>query len=51
MSHCTEDPPLFVTLGMFIIDEFLFMDEDGNASGKIVAPQGSDLLVNICLTA
>jgi len=39
MSHSTEDPPLFVTLGMFIIDEFLFMDEDGDASGKIVAPQ------------
>lgn len=41
MTHDTEDPPLFVTLAMFIIDDFLFMDEDGNISGKIVAPQGS----------
>ena len=30
---------------MFIIDEFLFLDEDGNTSGKIVAPQGSYVLV------
>jgi hypothetical protein len=37
----TGSPPLFVTLGMFIIDEFLFMDEGGNASEKSVAPQGS----------
>ena len=46
MTHRTEDAPLFVTLGMFIIDEFLFMDEDGNTSGKTVAPQGSYVLVN-----
>lgn len=46
MSQSTEEPPLFVTLGTFIIDEFLFMDEDGNASGKFVAPQGSYLPVN-----
>jgi hypothetical protein len=46
MSHRTEDAPLFVTLGMFIIDEFSFMDKDGNTSGKIIAPQGSYVLVN-----
>jgi hypothetical protein len=34
-------PPLFVTLGMFIIDEFSFMDESGKASERTVAPQGS----------
>ncbi|PFH52685.1 hypothetical protein AMATHDRAFT_2075 [Amanita thiersii Skay4041] len=29
----------FVTLGMFIIDEFSFMDKDGNPSGRTLAPQ------------
>lgn len=40
MTH-SGSPPLFVTLGMFIIDEFLFMDGGGNASEKTVSPQGS----------
>ncbi|KAF8901708.1 Ribokinase-like protein [Gymnopilus junonius] len=31
----------FVTLGMFIIDEFLFMDEDGQPTGRTLEPQGS----------
>ncbi|TFK93922.1 Ribokinase-like protein [Polyporus arcularius HHB13444] len=29
----------FVSLGMFIIDEFSFADEDGKPTGKTVAPQ------------
>lgn len=33
--------PHFVTLGMFIIDEFSFADENGLATGKTVPPQGS----------
>jgi hypothetical protein len=31
----------FVTLGLFIIDEFTFMDEDGLPTGRYLAPQGS----------
>lgn len=31
--------PQFVTLGMFIIDEFSFLDDDGNPTGKELAPQ------------
>ncbi|TBU48442.1 Ribokinase-like protein [Dichomitus squalens] len=31
----------FVSLGMFIIDEFSFADEDGNPTGKTLAPQAS----------
>lgn len=31
----------FVTLGMFIIDEFEFFNEDGNPSGKVLEPQVS----------
>ncbi|KAF8917788.1 Ribokinase-like protein [Mucidula mucida] len=34
-------PPQFVTLGMFIIDEFSFLDEDGNSTGKMLSPQES----------
>jgi len=30
----------FVTLGMFIIDDFTFADEQGKPTGKIVPPQG-----------
>ncbi|TFK43159.1 Ribokinase-like protein [Crucibulum laeve] len=29
----------FVTLGMFIIDEFEFMDSDGHPTGRVLAPQ------------
>ncbi|KAI0650075.1 Ribokinase-like protein [Trametes meyenii] len=29
----------FVSLGMFIIDEFSFADEDGNPTGRTLAPQ------------
>ncbi|KAH8113426.1 Ribokinase-like protein [Phellopilus nigrolimitatus] len=29
----------FVTLGMFIIDEFDYLDEHGNKSGKVLEPQ------------
>jgi hypothetical protein len=31
----------FVTLGLFIIDEFTFMDEDGQPTGRYLTPQGS----------
>ena len=33
--------PHFVTLGMFIIDEFSYLDEDGGPSGKSSGPQES----------
>ena len=39
----TGESPFFVTLGMFIIDEFLFMDEDGNVTEKEIDPQESGL--------
>ena len=29
----------FVTLGMFIIDQFEFLDDDGKATGKTLEPQ------------
>lgn len=29
----------FVTLGMFIVDEFTFEDENGIPTGKTIAPQ------------
>jgi hypothetical protein len=32
---------IFVTLGMFIIDEFTFMDENGRPTGRSLAPQES----------
>ncbi|KAK2466525.1 hypothetical protein APHAL10511_002167 [Amanita phalloides] len=35
----------FVTLGLFIIDDFLFMDDDGNMTGRRVAPQESGQLL------
>ena len=28
----------FVTLGMFIIDEFAYLDEEGNPTGKTLPP-------------
>ena len=31
----------FVSLGMFIIDEFSLADEGGNPAGKTLAPQAS----------
>jgi hypothetical protein len=31
----------FVSLGMFIMDEFLFEDEDGNPTGRDLDPQVS----------
>ena len=31
----------FVSLGMFIVDQFLFEDEDGNPTGKYLDPQVS----------
>jgi hypothetical protein len=31
----------FVSLGMFIVDEFLFEDEDGNPTGRNLDPQVS----------
>ncbi|KAI0356585.1 Ribokinase-like protein [Trametes cingulata] len=34
-----DAPRDFVSLGMFIIDEFSFADEDGNPTGKTLAPQ------------
>jgi len=42
-------PPPFVTLGMFIIDDFEFLDENGKATGKEVAPQVSKtVLAMVC---
>lgn len=32
-------PPHFVTLGLFIIDEFSFADENGTPTGRVVAPE------------
>jgi hypothetical protein len=29
----------FVSLGLFIIDEFLFLDEDGNTTQRSLEPQ------------
>jgi len=29
----------FVSLGMFIVDQFLFEDEDGNPTGRNLDPQ------------
>lgn len=40
MDSATK-PPHFVTLGMFIIDEFYFLDEEGKPTGKILPPQES----------
>jgi len=40
-------PPSFVTLGMFIIDDFEFLDESGQATGKEVAPQVSKTVLAI----
>ena len=37
----TAGPPHFVTLGMFIIDEFSYLDDEGQPTGKTLAPQES----------
>jgi hypothetical protein len=34
-------PKSFVTLGLFIIDEFAFMDEHGQPTGRVLEPQES----------
>jgi len=34
-----NERPQFVTLGMFIIDEFEFRDEDGKPTGKVAKSQ------------
>lgn len=34
-----DDPISFATLGMFIIDDFSFMDADGRPTGRTVDPQ------------
>lgn len=39
--HTMADAPHFVTLGMFIIDEFSFCDEDGRPTGQTVPTQES----------
>jgi hypothetical protein len=39
--------PHFVTLGMFIIDDFSFADEHGNPTGKVVDPQASFILLSL----
>lgn len=35
----TDEARHFVTLGMFIIDEFVFLDEEGNETGKSIEAQ------------
>ena len=42
-----QDLRHLVTLGMFIIDEFSFMDENGRVTGQIRHPQESRLLVYV----
>ena len=34
-----ESPRTFVTLGMFIIDDFLYLDAAGEPTGKTTPPQ------------
>ncbi|KAF8633672.1 hypothetical protein AX15_001283 [Amanita polypyramis BW_CC] len=41
MANTRDVSSIFVTLGMFIIDEFLFMDEEGNITEKKLDPQES----------
>jgi hypothetical protein len=36
-----DDSLPFVTLGMFIIDEFSFLDEQGHPTGRSFPPQES----------
>jgi len=36
-----DSPKSFVTLGMFIIDDFLFADEEGKPNGRTTPPQES----------
>ncbi|KAJ7117412.1 Ribokinase-like protein [Mycena crocata] len=38
-SFCTSQMPHFVSLGMFIIDEFSVLDEEGKPTGKSITPQ------------
>ncbi|TFK56064.1 Ribokinase-like protein [Heliocybe sulcata] len=37
----TGEHPHFVSLGMFIIDEFEYLDEHGQPTGRTLSPQGS----------
>jgi hypothetical protein len=37
----TTQRPHFVTLGMFIVDEFSYVDEHGQPTGKVLPPQES----------
>jgi hypothetical protein len=39
LNTANEDIPAFVTLGMFIIDEFSFLNDQGQPTGKTLAPQ------------
>ena len=48
---CTTQSPSFVTLGMFIIDEFSFLDKEGLPTGRSIAPQESQGLVVTLLFA
>ena len=41
ISNSNSTARQFVSLGMFIIDEFSFADEQGVPTGKITAPQVS----------
>ena len=45
-----NDSLTFVTLGMFIIDEFSFLDEQGRPIGRSFAPQESWLGCRILFT-
>lgn len=40
-SNKMEAQRQLVTLGMFIIDEFEYLDEDGQPTGHALPPQGS----------
>jgi hypothetical protein len=41
MMENTNDSLAFVTLSMFIIDEFSFLDEQGRPTGRSFPPQES----------
>jgi len=43
-----DDSLSFVTLGMFIIDEFSFLDEHGRPLSRSLAPQESYLGCRVC---
>ena len=44
-----KDTRHLVTLGMFIIDEFTYMDGDGQPTGEIRPSQASCLFVSTCI--